>query len=53
MDEAGTPYCITIDGDTLSAQTVTIRDRDTLSQERVALDKVAAFLQQKITAASV
>jgi len=53
MDEAGTPYCITIDGDTLTNQTVTIRDRDTLSQERVALDKVAAFLQQKIAAASV
>ncbi|HEX7478547.1 MAG TPA: His/Gly/Thr/Pro-type tRNA ligase C-terminal domain-containing protein, partial [Polyangiales bacterium] len=48
MDEAGTPYCITIDGDTLSGQTVTIRDRDTLSQERVALDKVAAFLDEKI-----
>jgi glycyl-tRNA synthetase len=48
MDEAGTPYCITIDGDTLSGQTVTIRDRDTLCQERVALDKVAAFLDEKI-----
>jgi glycyl-tRNA synthetase len=48
MDEAGTPYCITIDGDTLSDQTVTIRDRDSLSQERVALDKVADFLRTKI-----
>jgi glycyl-tRNA synthetase len=48
MDEAGTPYCITIDGDTLSDQTVTIRDRDSLAQERVALDKVAGFLNQKI-----
>jgi glycyl-tRNA synthetase len=48
MDEAGTPFCITIDGDTLSAQTVTIRDRDSASQERVALDKVAGFLHDKI-----
>jgi glycyl-tRNA synthetase len=52
MDEAGTPFCITIDGDTLSNQTVTIRDRDSLSQERVALDKVAFFLKAKMDAAS-
>jgi glycyl-tRNA synthetase len=48
MDEAGTPYCITIDGDTLSDQTVTIRDRDSQAQTRVALDQVAAFLDDKI-----
>jgi glycyl-tRNA synthetase len=48
MDEAGTPYCITIDGDTLSDQTVTVRDRDTLSQQRIALDKVGAFLADKL-----
>jgi glycyl-tRNA synthetase len=48
MDEAGTPYCITIDGDTLSDQTVTIRDRDTLAQQRIAIDKVAAFLDDKL-----
>jgi len=48
MDEIGTPYCITIDGDTLSGQTVTIRDRDSASQQRVALDKVSTFLQEKI-----
>ena len=48
MDEAGTPFCITIDGDTLTDQTVTIRDRDTLGQERVALDKVASFLNERI-----
>jgi glycyl-tRNA synthetase len=48
MDEAGTPYCITIDGDTLKDQTVTIRDRDTLTQDRVAIDKVAAFLDEKL-----
>ncbi len=48
MDEAGTPYCFTIDGDSLSDQTVTVRDRDTQTQERIAIDKVAAFLAEKI-----
>jgi glycyl-tRNA synthetase len=38
QDEAGTPYCITIDGDTLSQGTVTIRDRDSCKQWRVPLD---------------
>ena len=48
MDEAGAPFCFTIDGDTLRDQSVTVRDRDTLSQERVALDKVGAFLAARI-----
>jgi glycyl-tRNA synthetase len=50
MDEAGCPYCFTIDGDTAGTQTVTVRDRDTGSQERMALDKVAGFLEEKIGA---
>jgi glycyl-tRNA synthetase len=48
MDEAGTPYCFTIDGDTLTGQTVTVRDRDTGSQDRIALDKVEQFLRDKL-----
>lgn len=48
MDEAGTPYCFTIDGDSVNDQTVTVRERDTLSQERIAVDKVAEFLDAKI-----
>ena len=48
MDEAGTPFCITIDGDTAEKQTVTIRDRDTLEQTSIALDKVGQFLDEKI-----
>jgi len=48
MDEAGTPYCFTIDSDTLQNQTVTVRHRDTLQQERLHLDGVAAFLAEKI-----
>ena len=49
MDEAGTPFCFTIDGETLEDQTVTVRDRDTAAQERIALDKVSAFLAERIT----
>ncbi len=48
MDEAGTPFCFTIDGQTLSDQTVTVRDRDTAEQTRIALDRVPAFLDEKI-----
>ncbi|MFG0263118.1 MAG: glycine--tRNA ligase [Novipirellula sp. JB048] len=48
QDEVGTPYCITVDTDTLSDQTVTIRDRDTLEQTRVKIDDVVAELQSRI-----
>ena len=48
MDEAGTPYCFTIDGQTLQDQTVTVRYRDTGQQERIALDKVQTFLADHI-----
>jgi len=48
MDEIGTPTCITIDGDTLSGGTVTVRDRDTLAQERVHLDQVERYLREKM-----
>jgi glycyl-tRNA synthetase len=46
QDEAGTPYCLTIDGQTLQDQTVTIRDRDTLEQERLSLAEVANKLHE-------
>ena len=48
MDEAGTPFCITIDGDTLSAQTVTVRHRDSMAQDRVGLDAVADFVARGV-----
>jgi glycyl-tRNA synthetase len=48
MDEIGTPYCFTIDGQTLADQTVTVRDRDTTSQERINLTQVEAFLSERI-----
>lgn len=51
MDEAGTPFCFTIDTQTLSDQTVTVRYRDSLKQERLSIAQVPAFLNDKITAA--
>lgn len=48
MDEAGCPFCFTIDGDTLSDQTVTVRDRDTLEQSRINLDQVPSFLSERL-----
>jgi len=48
MDEAGTPYCFTIDGQTVQDQTVTVRYRDTGRQERIALDQVGAFMAEKV-----
>lgn len=48
MDEAGTPFCFTIDTQTLSDQTVTVRHRDTLLQERIAISQVPQFLEDKI-----
>ncbi|MBA7610325.1 MAG: glycine--tRNA ligase [Calditrichaeota bacterium] len=48
QDEAGTPFGITIDGQTLEDQTVTVRDRDSMEQERVAIDRVKAWLRGKM-----
>jgi glycyl-tRNA synthetase len=48
QDEIGTPYCITIDFDTLEDNTVTIRDRDTMQQERIALDELPARLHKAL-----
>lgn len=47
-DEIGTPFCVTIDNDTLNDHAATIRFRDTMKQERVALDKVEAYVSEKI-----
>jgi glycyl-tRNA synthetase len=48
QDEAGTPYGITIDGQSTQDQTVTVRDRDTLLQDRIAADQLVEYLQKKI-----
>ncbi|HXG13081.1 MAG TPA: glycine--tRNA ligase [Gemmataceae bacterium] len=49
QDEVGTPFCITIDGQTLQDDTVTIRERDTTNQKRVPLDEVPERLRQLTT----
>jgi glycyl-tRNA synthetase len=48
MDEAGTPFCFTVDGDTPGDQAVTVRHRDTLEQERIAIDRVPAWLGERL-----
>lgn len=48
MDEAGTPFCITVDGDTAKDQTVTVRERDTGAQQRIALDAVPRFFAERL-----
>ena len=47
-DEIGTPYCVTIDFDTLEDNTVTIRDRDTMEQIRLKIDDVATWVEDKV-----
>ena len=47
-DEIGTPYCVTIDFDTLEDNAVTIRDRDSMEQVRVDLDEIEAWLETKL-----
>ena len=48
QDEVGTPYCVTVDFDTLEDQAVTVRDRDTMAQERVGLDALPGWLAQRL-----
>ena len=48
QDEIGTPYCVTVDFDSLDDQAVTVRDRDTMAQDRVAMDQVAAYLRERL-----
>jgi glycyl-tRNA synthetase len=49
MDEVGTPFGVTIDGQTTQDSTVTVRDRDTLKQDRVAADRVGEWITQRLT----
>ena len=48
QDEIGTPFCITYDFDSLEDNCVTVRDRDTMAQERVAIDKLVEYINNKI-----
>jgi glycyl-tRNA synthetase len=48
QDEAGTPFCITVDTQTLEDQTVTIRDRDTLKQDRIKIDECEQVIRERL-----
>jgi glycyl-tRNA synthetase len=48
QDEVGTPYCITVDTQTLEDQTVTVRERDSMLQERISINNIKNYLLEKI-----
>ncbi len=48
QDEIGTPYCVTIDFETLNDQAVTVRERDSMKQERIGLDSLLPYLSERI-----
>ena len=48
QDEIGTPYCVTVDFDTLDDDAVTIRERDTMKQERIGLDHVRGYFAERL-----
>ena len=48
QDETGTPFCITIDGETMEQGTVTVRDRDTMEQTRLSQDEIVNWLGERI-----
>src|SRR5205085_9670759 len=50
QDEVGTPFCITIDGQSTGDDTVTIRDRDTLAQDRVSTSAVRGYILDRVQA---
>lgn len=50
QDEIGTPYCVTVDFDTINDRAVTVRDRDSMKQERIAIDKLGDYLKAKLEA---
>ena len=48
QDEVGTPYCVTVDFDTLDDRQVTVRDRDAMTQDRVAIDRLVGYLDARL-----
>jgi glycyl-tRNA synthetase len=50
QDEVGTPWCITVDGETLSEGVVTVRERDSMAQERVPVDEIHGYLTDAVRA---
>jgi glycyl-tRNA synthetase len=50
QDEIGTPYCVTIDFETLKDEAVTVRERDSMRQERIGLDSLIPYLSERLSA---
>jgi glycyl-tRNA synthetase len=48
QDEIGTPFCLTVDFQSLEDQTVTVRDRDTMAQERVPVAELQSYLEERL-----
>ena len=48
QDECGTPFCFTVDSDTLTDGSVTVRERDTMVQERISKDRITDYLNSKL-----
>ena len=48
QDEIGTPYCVTIDYQTKEDKTITVRNRDTMAQERIKVDSLNSYLEEKL-----
>jgi glycyl-tRNA synthetase len=48
QDEIGTPFCFTIDNDTIEDKTVTVRHRNTMAQERISMDNVLEYMQTEL-----
>jgi glycyl-tRNA synthetase len=51
QDEIGTPWCVTVDVDSLEDGQVTLRDRDTMSQERISVDRIKSVILERLAAA--
>jgi glycyl-tRNA synthetase len=48
QDEVGTPFCVTVDFESLEDRHVTVRERDTMTQDRIPIDTVVAYLRQRL-----
>ena len=48
QDEIGTPFCVTVDFDSLQDRAVTVRDRDTMTQDRIGLDRLVGYLEERL-----
>ena len=51
QDEIGTPWCVTVDVDSLEDGAVTVRDRDSMTQERIPVDRIKAVILERLAAA--